>query len=359
MRKTLKSMIVACVITCSLLLPVSYAAEVELKPSAPETYTVKKDDTLWHIASIFLDQPWLWPDLWRNNTQIENPHLIYPGDVILIRYVDGKPELMLKRDKKRLVLSPTSTRTEKPAVPINVLPWSVIEPYVAENEIVTEVNFEQLPHLLGNETGNTRFVSDDLVLSDQQGPSTDQYRVIRRDAIIRDMNDEVLGIQIHHIADATLVADEATNTWLVKIQDINEEAKRGDKLKPVENVVRPELVLHAASKDQQGYIVDSLHQHNLLGKHDVVIVDLGESEVSPGTVMGIYTQGPEIINSDSPRYEGEGNAITNLFTFGDNVSQPALKVGELIIFNTFDNASYGIITRASSIVRKGAIISAP
>ena len=61
------------------------AQDARLKPDHPDTYTVQKGDTLWDISGHFLSQPWYWPEIWQVNPQVENPHLIYPGDRIRIR----------------------------------------------------------------------------------------------------------------------------------------------------------------------------------------------------------------------------------------------------------------------------------
>ena len=81
---------------CTISL-ISVADEVRLNKEAPKTYIVEKGDTLWDISIIFLEQPWLWPKLWRLNPEISNPHLIYPGDILKLVYDEkGEPMLVIE-----------------------------------------------------------------------------------------------------------------------------------------------------------------------------------------------------------------------------------------------------------------------
>jgi len=66
---------------------------VPLASGAPNEYVVQVGDTLWDIAATFLRDPWYWPEIWHINDQIENPHLIYPGDVLGLVYIDGEPRI--------------------------------------------------------------------------------------------------------------------------------------------------------------------------------------------------------------------------------------------------------------------------
>ncbi|MDO6566729.1 LysM domain-containing protein [Alteromonas sp. 1_MG-2023] len=330
----------------------------QLKETAPQTYTVKKGDTLWGIANLFLNQPWLWPELWRHNTQINNPHLIYPGDVISVSYINGEPVFTINRDKPKLVLSPGSNRRVKGA-PIETLAWSVLAPFIKQHTLVSEEDYSFLPHLLGNHGGNVSFVSDDLVVSQQENRSEDQYQVVRKHSIIRNMYGEVLGVQLTHVANATLEGDVSLpNSRLVKLSDSNQEARRGDKLLTGDFTLDDDLVLQEATS-QRGFVVGDLHDHDLLGRYDVVVVDLGENDVAPGTVMGLYSGGPDIIDGDEPEYADNSNVIESNALFSTTVQQPALKVGEIIVFKTFESASYGIITRAKEGVKRGFIVAKP
>jgi hypothetical protein len=95
---------IACCLAIAMLFGAAPApAQVQttgtvLREGVPEVYVVQRGDTLWDIAAHFLRDPWRWPDIWHVNPEIANPHLIYPGDIIRLIWVDGEPRLVLDRE---------------------------------------------------------------------------------------------------------------------------------------------------------------------------------------------------------------------------------------------------------------------
>lgn len=329
----------------------------EVKSTAPERYVVKKGDTLWGISGNYLNEPWRWPELWVKNTQIDNPHLIYPGDVIVLSFVDGQPVLSIEKQKQKFVLTPETKKKDKSDA-ISLLPWELLQPYVGQSWIVAEENYKDLPKVLGNGQGSVTFANNDLLLTKQSERSEDQYYIVRDLGMILDMSGNTVGYQLNHMADAEILVDTLESEWLARVKNNKQEVRRGDllysspaysgsdlELKPVENI--------------SGHILGGLEDHVIYGKFDVVIVDLGSIDVSPGSVMGIYEQGPDIADGEQPEYVDKSDTAFQSINSGTTIQQPALKQGELIVFSVFENASYGIITRSTKSIRRGFLVGAP
>lgn len=346
----------------AFLLPLYCFADVlQIKDSAPEQYVVKKGDTLWDISNLYLDKPWLWPELWRNNVHITNPHLIYPGDELrLVKNSKGEVSLEVVREapKAQIKLSPEGNKSVKSPQAIPALPWSVISPYVKNEMIMTHESYERHPYVLGNDEGAVRYYKDNLVLGKQLRRRSDEMRIIRKQNEVFDMQGKLIGLQVRHLARAKVVKSGLKQQSLLKIKESSLEIKRGDRIIPYEEFTQDQISLSAA-EDQTGFIIDDLEQHNLLGRYNVVVLDLGGDQVSAGTVMGIYAQGPSIVDGYTPKYEGESDVVRSAFEIGDEIEQPALKVGEVIVFKTFDAASYALITESAKVIKRGMIVAKP
>lgn len=345
-----------------LLLPtLCWADVISIKEGAPQKYIVKQGDTLWDISNIYLEKPWLWPELWRKNVHIQNPHLIYPGDeLVLKRNERGEVVLALVREtvKPQIKISPSGEKSLKMPEPIPALPWSTIKPFIENDQIMQKGDYEAFPYILGNQTGSVLFASNNLALTKASNSKQTALNVIRKQNDIYDMSGNFVGIQVRHVANAEIVDAGLDQQQLVRIEQVNYEVKRGDRLAPnIEDA--PESIVMSAANEQRGFIIDDLEQHSLLGKFNVVILNLGKGQVSPGMFMGIYASGPNIIDDESPTYEGESNPLASTFRLGRDIVQPALKIGEVVIFKVFDKASYALITQSSKVITRGAIVAKP
>jgi hypothetical protein len=345
-----------------VLMPLYVLADsILVKETAPEVYVVKKGDTLWDISNMYLDMPWQWPQLWRTNVHITNPHLIYPGDELrLVKNEKGETVLEVARDsvKPEIKLSPEGAKSFKTPEAIPALPWSIIKPYIENEMIMSQQSYDRYPYVLGDHEGAVRFATDNLVLGKASRRSKENLNIVRKQNELYDMDGNFIGLQIRHLANAKLMDAVLGNQNLIKILEAKLEVKRGDKIIPAVATELQEILLTAATS-QTGYIIDDLEQHNLLGKYNVVVLDLGADQVSAGTIMGIYSQGPRIIDSKQPKYEGETDMIRSAFNQGDEISQPAIKVGEVIVFKAFDVASYALITKSAKVIKRGMTVAKP
>jgi len=346
------------VLTLAMLVSNAFADVLNIKPSAPTTYVVKKGDTLWDISKLFLDKPWLWPELWRNNTQIENPHLIYPGDALRLRYENGVPVVELVREKGLVVLSPNERVVNKPK-PIDMLPWDDIAAFYNDDSMMDEKDYQALPTLLGDNRGTPRFTSQDYVLAHKMQNTQADYWVVRKERDVIDSKGKLLGLQVAYISDATISNTLSNDRQVVRISSSSKEAMQGDKLLPAISFTHKDLTITAANDSQSGELVRNVNGNILSGKNDMVIINLGKREVKQGTVFGIYSKGPDVLYDDKPSYTQTRSSIVDAFSVKERVEQPAYKIGELIVVRSFENASYGWVTQANKHIRGGEFVAKP
>ena len=311
-----------------------YADQIALAPDHPERYVVVKGDTLWDISGRFLQQPWLWPEVWQVNPQIENPHLIYPGDVISLVYVDGKPQLRLERGHPTVKLSPTA-REERIDQAIPTIPIDAIRQFLTQPLVVDEAEMQTAPYLL---TAADEHViagaGDRIYVRGVQDESASDFSLYRADGQYQDPDSgEILGHKAQYIGDARLnaFADVSTMT-LVRT---NREARAGDRLRPVaEDEVHTHFTPHAPQDSVEGRIIDVVDGVSQIGQYQVVAINRGAREgIEVGHVLAVYQAGSQVADPMSPKRE--------LVQLPDELG------GELLIFRVFDKVSFGLVMKAT------------
>ncbi len=308
---------------------------IVLKPDYPERYVVKKGDTLWDIAGRFLRDPWRWPELWQQNSYIENPHLIYPGDILALIYIDGRPTLKVQRAEERptVRLSP-KVRVEELDRAIPTIPLDAIRPFLQRPRVVDEEELEAAPYIIATAdehliaaTGNTIYVRG------IDEPSVAEYVVVRKGQAYRnpDDPDEVLGYEAIHVADAKVrqFGDPAT----MELAESQREALNGDRLLPgTQERITTNFVPQAPKQEVEGRIVAVVDGVSQIGQYQVVAVNLGLREgMEAGHVLSVYQQGRSV-----------RDPVT-----GDTVVLPDQLAGLMMIFRPFEKMSYALIMDAT------------
>lgn len=316
----------------------STSAALTLRPDHPQSHIVRSGDTLWDIAGRFLEDPWLWPEIWRQNPAIGDPHLIFPGDVIELYYQEGQPRLRVASGPSVIKLSPTVRyETVNQAVP--TLPRHLIQPFLQRSIVLTSAAWSEAPYIIGATDPRLAFAAQDRV--HVRGSNFDQrhYRVFRLGKEYRDpISDDPLGFDAIYVGEAVLEQDGDPATVL--LTSSTRQALVGDRLFPVEDDNQVyQFTPHAPPPDTQGQIIAAVEGLSLIGQHQTVVLNVGQDNgVEPGQVFGIFQAGRKA-NDPSGRL------------FRRTVSLPDEQIGFLMVYKVYDRLSYGLVTQATRNIR--------
>src|SRR5690606_14560980 len=173
------------------------AAGPALNPRHPERYVVQRGDTLWDIAAMFPRDPWYWPEIWQINPQVENPHLIYPGDVLSLTYdADGRPVLQLERAANVERLSPR-VRAEPLEEAIHTVPYETVRAFLTRSTILDPDALETLPYVVAHRDGLLGSAGRDVYVRGADAAPVDSlFNVVNiGDPLIDPDNGDILGYE--------------------------------------------------------------------------------------------------------------------------------------------------------------------
>jgi hypothetical protein len=320
--------------------PPSIPTTSPIRPGIPERYTVKKGDTLWDISKHFLKDPWLWPEIWYVNPAIRNPHLIYPGDVIALTWVNGKPVLTLEGaeaapppgPKLKVVKLSPQARVEKIDKAITTLPKSVIAPFLYRPFFITDDELDHAPYVVANYGNHVISGTGDRIYARGiENASVSEFNIVRKGQTYRDPDTgEVLGYEAVNLGEAKLVrlGDPQTLTVTKSYKEI----LNGDFLIPKESQdIALNFYPRAPKRDIAGRIISVAGGVAKIGQYNVIVINRGtDNGLEQGNVLEIYQEG----------------AIVRQPYSRARIKLPEERAGLCMVFKTYHTVSYALVMEA-------------
>ena len=329
-----------------------------INPTAPKSYVVKRGDTLWGIASMFLRDPWLWPEVWYINPQVANPHLIYPGDTLALAYgADGRPQIRLEHGGAARLDPRLRSDPIDGAIP--TIPYTTIAAFLSRPSILTPDQVKHAPYVLAfRDDHEVAGSNNEVYIKNLNGPDRARYSVVHVGAPLRDPDDgTVVGYEGIYTGTA-LVSKPGEVTKAVLI-DTARETLRGDKVMPTDTDVPLNFLPSAPRTNIRGRILLVVDGTDLIGQFQVVAINRGLRDgIGNGTVLAIDRVGDSVRDT-----WGNGASFTrksqSFTSFAKRVKLPDERTGTLLVFRTFDRVSYGLILGATDTIRLNDIVHNP
>ena len=340
----------------------------ELAPNAPDTYVVKRGDTLWDISRMYLKSPWRWPELWGMNLKaLPNPHLIFPGQTLYLDKSDGYARLRTQPTggSDTVRLSPRTRTDSLASLALPTLKTHLIAPFLVEPLVADAATIEQAPRLVATTDQRVLMAAGDRVyargnpdapLSTKPGQPR-SFRVFREALPLKDpVTGEVLGYEARYLGNAELARSETTEEIsdgkgnlkqepvpaTVDITSTKEEIRAGDRMLPEPPRTFKNYIPHEPQTSVNARVV-SIYGSTpvaVAGQNQVVAINMGTAQgMEPGHVLTLLTQGDRVRDTTA-----EGKPTIKL---------PSEHNGLAMVFLTFERVSYALLLDVRTGVRVG------
>lgn len=346
----------------------------ELAPNAPDTYVVKRGDTLWDISRMYLKSPWRWPELWGMNLKaLPNPHLIFPGQTLYLDKSDGYARLRTQPTggSDTVRLSPRTRTDSLASLALPTLKTHLIAPFLVEPLVADAATIEQAPRLVATTDQRVLMAAGDRVyargnpdapLSTKPGQPR-SFRVFREAIPLKDpVTGEVLGYEARYLGNAELARSETTEEIsdgkgnlkqepvpaTVDITSTKEEIRAGDRMLPEPPRTFKNYIPHEPQTSVNARVV-SIYGSTpvaVAGQNQVIAINMGTAQgMEPGHVLTLLTQGDRVRDTTA-----EGKPTIKL---------PSEHNGLAMVFLTFERVSYALLLDVRTGVRVGDRLANP
>ncbi|HNQ04361.1 MAG TPA: LysM domain-containing protein [Thiobacillaceae bacterium] len=349
------------------------ADNVRLRENAPDRHVVVKGDTLWDISARFLRDPWKWPEVWRlNRDEIKNPHLIYPGDVVQLDFVEGKPRLSLKKGRfsQTIRLSP-SVQAEPIVIKeqgIPSIPLQAILPLLAKGAVGEASELEKAPRILGSSDARVMFAKGDRVFASKSETPAQQWRVMRLGQALRNPDDkrEILAYELVYLGEAR--TETPGDPQQVLITRTDQEILERDRLLPAWDGHPPQYAPHAPDTPVDAKVVAVLGGPIHASTWMNLVLNQGRNAgLEEGHVLALYRTGRSVADPKCIRAEKIGFLAGGQDYAQDCVRDetdqatllPDNRVGLAFVYRVFDKLSYALVLQGTEPVSAGDLARNP
>jgi len=336
-----------------------------VNPSAPKSYVVKKGDTLWGIASMFLKDPWLWPEVWIINPKIPNPHLIYPGDTLELAYGrGGSPQVSVAEPGaarlESVKLDPRLRSTALDAA-IPTIPYSAIQGFLSHPRLLTRDQIKTAPYVLAfrdmHQVGGSGI---EVYVANLNAEQNARYAVMRVGDELRDPDDNAL-LGYEGVYTATALVERPGNPAKALLTEPALETVAGDRLVTATEEATPvNFTLRAPSSDVHGRIIAVVAGTDLIGQFEVVAINRGKNHgLEAGNVLAVDSAGDTVRDLFRGGHDinSMGSGINTAFS--PKVKLPDERSGTALVFKVYDRMSYALIVGASDTIHVRDIVRNP
>ncbi len=334
MVRIISALILAVMVTCA-----SAAEPIQLVDNPPDRHIVVPGDTLWGISGKFLKQPWRWPEIWRmNKADIKNPHLIYPGDIILLENFGGNPRLKLAKPYNVKVQPSVHSTALQQVIPS--IPPQAIEPYISQPLIIEPGEHDNLPKIVATQEDRMLLGSgDEAFVSGIPDASIEKWHIFRQGKPLTDPEtDKVIAHEAFFLGNARLTRPGEPAT--IRITLAKEEVHRGNQLIPAPPPEIISYVPHRPEMDVAARIMSIYGGVNEGGPGHVVTLNRGKANgLEIGHVLALYR------NRVSINVDPDGRRTTTPI--------PEERYALAFVFRVFNNVAYALVVDASKSVIVG------
>jgi nucleoid-associated protein YgaU len=330
----------------ALVAPALAADPVALAKDAPDSYEVQRGDTLWGISGRFLNEPWRWPEVWRlNQQQIHNPHLIYPGQIVVLDRSGPYLKMGKRVGEPRVEKLSPKIYSEEIGSAIPSIPQNVIQPFLTQPLVVDEARLAGSAAIVATQEGRVYTGAGDTLFAKNVDPRVSAWEVYRQGGKLVDPDtNELLGYEASYLGSARL--EEAGEPAILRLTNAVQEIGTGDRMLPAEQPNVLSYAPHAPQGKVEGKLISIYGGVHDGGKNSVVALSVGQANgVDVGSVLALYRHRGRI------EYKDDGQREAYYL--------PDQRYGLVFVFRVFNRVAYALVMDTDGPVAIGDRIRQP